>query len=38
MAEYKWLKNYDPQVPHSLEPYPQKTLIDYLDEAVNGAP
>ena len=38
MADYRWLKNYDPGVPHSLEPYPQKTLIDYLDEAVNEHP
>jgi long-chain acyl-CoA synthetase len=26
-----WLAHYDPDVPHSLEPYPDKTLIDYLD-------
>lgn len=38
MAEYRWLKNYDPGVPHSLEPYPQKTLIDYVDEAVREHP
>ena len=38
MAEYRWLKNYDPGVPHSLEPYPQKTLIDYVDEAVKEHP
>ena len=38
MAEYRWLKNYDPGVPHSLEPYPQKTLVDYVDEAVKEHP
>jgi len=38
MAEYRWLKNYDPGVPHTLEPYPQKTLIDYVDEAVKEKP
>jgi long-chain acyl-CoA synthetase len=38
LAEYRWLKNYDPGVPHSLEPYPQKTLIDYVDEAVREHP
>lgn len=38
MAEYRWLKNYDPGVPHSLEPYPQKTLIDYVDEAAKENP
>ena len=38
MAEYRWLKNYDAGVPHSLEPYPQKTLIDYVDEAAKERP
>jgi long-chain acyl-CoA synthetase len=38
MGEYRWLKNYDPGVPHSLEPYPQKTLIDYVDEAAKERP
>src|SRR3989339_602916 len=38
MAEYRWLKNYDAEVPHSLEPYPQKTLIDYVDEATRERP
>lgn len=38
MAEYRWLKHYDPGVPHSLEPYPQKTFIDYLDDAVKEHP
>ena len=38
MAEYRWLKNYDAEVPHSLEPYPQKTLIDYVDEAAKERP
>jgi long-chain acyl-CoA synthetase len=25
-----WLAHYDPDVPHSLAPYPEKTLLDYL--------
>src|SRR5688500_5255814 len=25
-----WLAHYDPGVPHSLAPYPDKTLLDYL--------
>jgi long-chain acyl-CoA synthetase len=25
-----WLAHYDADVPHSLQPYPEKTLIDYL--------
>jgi long-chain acyl-CoA synthetase len=27
-----WLTHYDDDVPESLEPYPEKTLLDYLDE------
>ncbi|MGA2159205.1 MAG: long-chain fatty acid--CoA ligase [Dehalococcoidia bacterium] len=38
MAEYRWFKNYDAGVPHSLEPYPQKTLVDYVDEAAKEHP
>jgi long-chain acyl-CoA synthetase len=38
LAEYRWFKNYDPGVPHSLEPYPQKTLVDYVDEAAQEYP
>jgi long-chain acyl-CoA synthetase len=26
-----WLAHYDPDVAHSLAPYPEKTLLDYLD-------
>src|SRR5690348_1282351 len=26
-----WLAHYDPDVPPSLAPYPEKTLLDYLD-------
>jgi long-chain acyl-CoA synthetase len=38
MAEYRWLKNYDAGVSATLEPYPQKTLVDYVDEAVAEHP
>jgi long-chain acyl-CoA synthetase len=38
MAEHRWFKNYDPGVPHTLEPYPQKTLLDYLDESAGEHP
>lgn len=38
MAEYRWLKSYDSYVPPTLEPYPQKTHLDYLDEAVKEKP
>jgi long-chain acyl-CoA synthetase len=36
--EKRWLKNYDAGVPESLEPYPQKTLIDFVDEATKEHP
>jgi hypothetical protein len=29
--EKRWLKSYDEGVPHSLEPYPVMTLVDYVD-------
>jgi long-chain acyl-CoA synthetase len=36
--EKRWLKNYDPGVPESLEPYPQKTLVDFVDESTKEHP
>src|SRR6185369_12230686 len=27
-----WLSGYDSGVPHSLAPYPDRTLLDYLDQ------
>jgi long-chain acyl-CoA synthetase len=30
MPSVRWLAHYDDDVPKSLEPYPQKTLLDYL--------
>jgi len=38
MTEARWLANYDEAVPPSLEPYPARTLIDYLHEAANKWP
>jgi long-chain acyl-CoA synthetase len=38
MTEARWLANYDEGVPSSLEPYPSRTLIDYLREAANKWP
>ena len=38
MTEFKWLANYDEEVPHSLEPYPEVTLLDYLREAATKWP
>ena len=33
-----WLKHYDPHVPHTLEPYPEKVMTDYLKETVELRP
>ena len=33
MTEFRWLAHYDEGVPRSLEPYPDRTLIEYLREA-----
>ena len=38
MAEKPWLKHYDEGVPHSLKPYPSKTLIDLLGESSKRYP
>jgi long-chain acyl-CoA synthetase len=37
-TERPWTKNYDPSVPKSLEPYPDKTVFDLLREAAQKAP
>src|SRR5262245_40223050 len=31
-----WLAHYDPTVPPSLAPYPDRTLVDILDELATG--
>jgi long-chain acyl-CoA synthetase len=33
-----WLKHYDEGVPHSLQPYPQKTLLDIVSETTTQRP
>jgi long-chain acyl-CoA synthetase len=38
MTERPWLRQYDKGVPHSLKPYPEKTLLDVLGEAVRVRP
>ena len=32
MASKRWLANYDSDVPASVAPYPERTLLDYLDD------
>src|SRR5437868_11910408 len=38
MTERRWLANYDEGVPTSLEPYPDRSLLDYLHEAASKWP
>lgn len=38
MDEYLWYKSYDKGVPHSLEPYPRKTILDVIREAGRERP
>ena len=38
MTEYRWLANYDEDVPESLEPYPERTLVDCLRDASSKWP
>ena len=35
---YSWLEHYDANVPTTLEPYPDRTLLDYLTETVATHP
>lgn len=38
MQTYRWLEHYDAEVPATLEPYPNRTLLDYLTEAAAEHP
>jgi long-chain acyl-CoA synthetase len=38
MDSRPWLKNYDPLLPHTLEPYPDRTLLDVLSDTVRQRP
>ena len=33
-----WLTHYDQGVPHSLQPYPDKTLVDIVSETARQRP
>ncbi|PJF44255.1 MAG: long-chain fatty acid--CoA ligase [Phototrophicales bacterium] len=37
-AERPWLKHYDPNVPHSLKPYPEQPLYKFLQESAQRFP
>ncbi|NJD59077.1 MAG: AMP-dependent synthetase [Anaerolineales bacterium] len=38
MHERPWLKSYDPLLPQTLEPYPDRTLLEVLSETVQKRP
>src|SRR5688572_16897868 len=38
MATYSWLARYDEDVPATLEPYPDRTLCDFLTDTVADRP
>jgi long-chain acyl-CoA synthetase len=38
VTPHPWLAHYDAHVPPSLAPYPERTLLDYLDETVREHP
>ena len=38
MSDYPWYKSYDQGVPHTLEPYPKKTLLDIVAETAKEKP
>ena len=33
-----WTRHYDPEVPHTLAPYPARTLVDYIRETAHALP
>jgi long-chain acyl-CoA synthetase len=36
--EFAWLKNYEKEVPHSLKPYPERTLLDVVSDTARQRP
>ena len=38
MADYPWYKSYDAGVPHSLQPYPEITLLDVIADTTREMP
>ncbi|HOD28873.1 MAG TPA: AMP-binding protein [Syntrophales bacterium] len=38
MADYPWFRNYDAGVPHTLAPYPDRTLLDVVAETARQRP
>ncbi len=38
MDERPWFKSYDPGVPRTLQPYPERTLMDVMADTVRERP
>jgi long-chain acyl-CoA synthetase len=38
MEARPWFKSYDPGVPHTLEPYPERTLLDVMADTLSERP
>jgi len=38
LADYPWFRNYDAGVPHTLAPYPDRTLLDVVAETARQRP
>ncbi len=38
MNEKPWLKHYDPGVPHTLQPCPERTLLDVVSDTARQRP
>ena len=38
MKEYPWVKHYDAGVPHTLQPYPDITVLDVLTDTLKQRP
>lgn len=38
MVEYPWYKSYDKEVPHSLKPYPEITVLDIIADTTREMP
>lgn len=38
MQDYPWFKNYDPGVPHTLQPYPDITVLNVLADSLEQRP
>jgi long-chain acyl-CoA synthetase len=38
MTDKPWLKHYEPGMPHTLRPYPERTLLDVMSDTVRERP